>query len=394
MIESVAEFSRLASAASKKRAGFQVTQVTECDGLRIEAAVRRAGPRSIRVEYRTYQNPWTELEETLSGQVEFTGKELCGLVIQCDGPVTWIYDPSTNTVIRKLGSHLFEPILGLATLGELAFLDTLTQDFLLRDRGEQSTDGHVLRCISVKPKQAYRSQLLSAVTFPIDGASIDFDTETFFPMHISVVPSKQSPAASILGPGKTLRITYKDMQLLTKAEPDPFSPPADARLFTESLTPVQELADAVPFPMQLRPLFDHGFEAAESPARLTLDADMGRAFATAHFSTPNSSSGEDTPAARLTLCTGNYMSRNMARRRTAFSEMGDPSSAETSPVRLLDRSTLWQQRLPGIDTQHAPVEAFFEKSGVYWFLSGAGMELDLIEALAHELFEANDEAIA
>jgi len=81
----------------------------------------------------------------------------------------------------------------------------------------------------------------------------------------------------------------------------------------------------------------------------------------------------------------------MARRRTSFSEIGKSHSKELLPVKVLDRSELWEQRLPGIDTQHAPVEAFFEKDGVFWFLSATNTGLDSMEALAGDLFEARDE---
>ena len=90
MIPSVAEFARLAIVTSNERAGFEATQVTEAAGLKIEAAVRRFGARFISVEYHAYQSPWTELEETLSGQIEFIGDELCGLSLHCEGQVTWV----------------------------------------------------------------------------------------------------------------------------------------------------------------------------------------------------------------------------------------------------------------------------------------------------------------
>jgi len=389
---SVAEFARLASAASKERVGFEATQVTEGNGLRIEAAVRRHGSRSIHIEYKAYQSSWSELEETLSGQVEFVGDELCGFVLHCEGQVTWIYDPSTDTAIRKDGSQLFEPIPGLATLGELAFLDTLTQDFLLRDMGEERIDERVVRRIALKPKQDYRSQLLSAMTFPIRKATIDFDTETLFPLSISLVPSSGSPAASIVGTDSTIRIMYKDVRLMESPDAmNPFAPPADAHIFEESRVSVQDLADSVPFSMPLLSLSDHGFETGKWPALLTIDAESERAHATVHLSAANDSSEDDSPSPRLTLCVGNYVSRNMARRRTSFSEIGKSHSKELLPVKVLDRSELWEQRLPGIDTQHAPVEAFFEKDGVFWFLSATNTGLDSMEALAGDLFEARDE---
>jgi len=393
MIPSVAEFARLVSSASTARAGFEATQVIESGGLRIEAAIRRTNPRSIHVEYKTYQSPWNELEEALSGHVEYIGDEICGLGFHGDGQAMWVYDPSTDTAIRKLGIQLFEPIPGLTTLGELSFLDTLTQDFLLRDMGDELFDERPVRRVILKPKQAYRSQLLSAVSFPIRKATIDFDTETLFPLRISFVPSSGSPAASIVGSDATIRISYKDVRLIETAEPvSPFEPPADTRIFEESRTTVEDFAMLLPFPAPLAPLSDHGFETAKGSVLLSIDAENKRAYATAQFSATSASSEEDAPSPRLTLTLGNYISRNMARRRATLSEMGKPPTQDALPMKLLDRRELWEQRLPGIDTQYAPVEAFFEKDGVFWFLSGTGMDLDAIETLARDLLNAEVEA--
>ena len=393
MTPSVAEFARLVSAASAVRAGFEATQVIESGRLRIEAVVRCPGLRSIHVEYKTYQNPWTDLEESLSGQAEFIGDDLCGFSFHCEGQITWIYDPSTNVALRKLGTQLFEPIPGLATLGELSFLDTLTQDFLLRDMGDESFNERQVRRISLKPKQSYRSQLLSAVSFPIRKATIDFDTETLFPLRISFVPSSGSPAASIVGPNATIQISYKDVRILeTTQSALPFAPPPDTRMFKESRVSVDDLANLLPFPAPLAVLSHHGFEEADGSVLVSIDAENERAYATAQFSAANASSRDDAPSPRLALTLGNYISRNMARRRTTFSEMGKPSSQDSLPLKLLDRSEQWEQLLPGVDTQHAPVEAFFEKDGVFWFLAGTGMDLDSIESLARDLYEPEDKA--
>jgi hypothetical protein len=392
MIPSVAEFARSASIASKGRAGFEATQVTESDSLRIEAVIRRVGLRSIHVEYKSYQSPWTELEEVLSGQVEFIGAELCGFTLHCDGHVTWVHDASTNVAIRKLGSQLFEPIPGLATLGELSFLDTLTQDYLLRDLAEERIDDRVIRRIALKPKQPYRSQLLSAVAFPIRRATIDFDTETLFPVGISFVPSPDSAAASFVGPEATVRISYKDVRILEDAQSlNSFAPPMDARVFEESRVSIQEFADLAPFSISLSPLLDHGFEVASGSALLSIDPKSDRAYAIAQLSAADDSAGTEASSPHLTITIGNYVSRNMARRRATFSESGTPPSQEPLPLKLVDRSKLWEQRLPGIDTEHAPVEAFFEKEDVFWFLSGTGMDPASMEMLARDLLIAKDE---
>jgi outer membrane lipoprotein-sorting protein len=392
MTSSVATFAHLASSASRERAGFEATQVIESGGLRIEALVRRRELRSIHVEYKTYQSPWTELQEALSGQVEFVGDELCGLTIDCEGQTSWVVDPSTNTVLRKSAYQLFEPIPGLATLGELSFLDTLTQDFLLRDLGEETSNDRVIRRIGLKPKQTYRSQLLSAVVFPIRKATIDFDTETYFPLSISFVPSSDSSAASILGPNATIRISYKDVRILeASSATHSFSPPADAKLFEEAAITGDELGKQLPFPISTDLLREHGFDPADGMALVSRDAKHDRTYATVQYTSRDASSEEEASSQeeaspRLTLTVGNYVSKTMARRRATFSESGQPASEDSLPVKLLDRKDLWEQRFPGIDTRFAPVEAFFEKDGVFWFLSGTEMNLDSMEALAKDLF--------
>ncbi|MCK5245722.1 hypothetical protein KAR02_02415, partial [Candidatus Bipolaricaulota bacterium] len=294
MTSSVAAFAHLASSASRTRAGFESTQVIESGGLRVESFIRRSDPRLIHVEYKAYQSPWAELQEALSGQVELVGEELCGLTLDCEGQNTWVVDPSTNTAILKKGSQLFEPIPGLATLGELSFLDSLTQDFLLRDLGEETIDDRVVRRIGLKPKQAYRSQLLSAVVFPIRNATIDFDTETYFPVNISFVPSSESPAASIVGPNAMIRVSYKDVQLLeTDSASHSFSPPADAKVFEEKAISADDLAEQLPFPVSSELLIKHGFDPTDGMALVSRDAEQNRIYATVQYVSAESLSEED-----------------------------------------------------------------------------------------------------
>ena len=289
-------------------------------------------------------------------------------------------------------------------LGELSFLDSLTQDFLLRDLGEETIDDQVVRRIGLKPKQAYRSQLLSAVVFPIRNATIDFDAETYFPVSISFVPSSESPAASIVGPGATIRVSYKDVQILeADSAPHSFSPPVDAKVFEEKAISADDLAEQLPFPVSSELLIKHGFDPTDGMALVSRDAEQNRIYATVQYASEGSSketssheeasSQEEALTPRLTIAFGNYVSKNMARRRITFSESGTPASDPSLPIKLLDRKELWEKRFPGIDTRFAPVDAFFEKDGVFWFLSGTGMDLDSMEALAKDLLESEPKSV-
>jgi hypothetical protein len=294
--------------------------------------------------------------------------------------------------IQKLGSAVFEPIPGLATLGELSFLHTLARDFLLRDLGEHDVDGQRVRRFGLKPKQPYRSHMLSTTTFPIRHATIDFHVETHFPVSVAFVPSSTSPAASIVGPDASIRVSYKDVHPLESADLDlPFAPPPDTRVFEESRVRILDLAEKLPFSAPLLVLSNHGFVVGDGSVLLSLDADNERAFATATFSSSQPSTSDDDVEPRLGITFGNYVSRNMARRRATFSEHGVPATQETCPARLLDRRILWGERFSALDTKFAPVEAFFEKEGVFWFLSGTGMDLDAIETIAAALLEAEEQ---
>ncbi|MBU1049849.1 hypothetical protein KKG90_07500 [Candidatus Bipolaricaulota bacterium] len=399
MFTSVAAFAHSASMASKERAGFEATQTIESGGLRIEAFIRRQGSRFIHVEYHVYRNPWTELQEALSGHVELIGEELCGLTLDCDGQSTWVVDLSTNTIVQKPGSQLSEPIPGLSALGELSFLETLPQDFLLRDFGEETNHNRPVRRIGLKPKVGYRSQLLSTVAFPIRKATIDFDTETYFPLDISFTPAAGSPAASVLGPNATIRVSYKDVRILeAQAQSISFSPPSGSRLFEEKPISAADLAEQLPFTLHEELLRRYGFDPADGRAILSKDAENDRSYATIHYSSADeepqteATSSSESLSPALTLTVGNYVSRNMARRRSTFSEYGQPMADLALPIRLLNRSELWEKQFPGIDTRYAPVEAFFEKDGAFWFLSGTGMDLDAMESLANDLLQAKNGA--
>jgi hypothetical protein len=386
----LAAFARSVAAAFDETEAFEAVEEIHGPGLKIQASIRRIGARQIHVDYTTYDCSWLTLEEVLHGQVEFVGDELCDLQLRFESRFTWVYEPSSRTAIRKPGRQLFEPIPGLSVLGELSFMETMARDFLLRDLGEQPCEGSTVRRIALKPKSPYRSHLLSVVTFPVRRVTVDFDTKTRFPVRIDFVPAPESPAASLVGSQDTITITYSNVRRLDpEIEGASFEPPEDARVFVESRVPISDLDESVPFPMSLAPIRERGFTANGSSAHLTVDNDHQRGYA--RFDVSANESKEGNSPARLAVLFGNYVSRSMARRRATFSEAGYPASSDSS-VRLMARSALWEERLPGIETKHAPVEAFFEHGGVFWFLSATGLDMDSMEAMARELLEAQSDS--
>ncbi len=392
MPSSVATFAQLASEAFNERDGFEASQTIHSSGLRIEAHVRRLGPRSIHVEYRSYQSPWLQLQESLTGLVEFVADELCSMTLDCDGHHTWIMDRSSSTAWRKKGCQLYEAIPGLSMVGELSFLERLSQDFLLRDEGEHTVADRCVRRMGLKPKVSYRSALLSTVTFPIRKATVDFDSQTYFPLQITFFPSEESPAASILGPQASIHISYNDVRILKEeSSPAAFTVPEDFRQFDESTVVSSDIDQQLPFSVNQAILGQHGFDAESARAVMNRDSQSDRAYVTLQYASPaQPTMNEATPDERpispmLTLTVGNYVSRNMARRRKTISEDGQLASDPSLPLKLLDRKPIWESQFQGIDTRHAPVEAFFEKDGVYWYASATGIALDSLESLALDL---------
>jgi hypothetical protein len=389
MASSIIEFARSVSASSRHRTGFAATQRIEFGNALVEAAVRRFGSRSVCVEFKSYRSPWSELEDVLYGRLEFDERELCGLYLQYDGHHTWIHDAATSTSIRKKGRHLFEPIPGISALAELSCIDTLVHDFLVHDLGEDTVDGRNVRRLAIKPKQPYRSQLLSTVAFLIRRAVLDLDTETLFPVRISFVPSEDAPAAALLGSEGSILIAYSDVQILDTASPvRPFAPPAGGRVFEESHQPVEGLEDLLPFPVSLQPVPEHGFHPIREATVVSIDADNGRAYVSMEYSSEGDPSGGSDRTRRLVLTFGNYVSRNMARRRATLSEMGETRTCGAQALTVFSRAKVWERRFPGMDTQQAPTEAFFEHGGVFWFLSATAMDPESVERLACDLLTA------
>jgi len=382
---SIGSFIRSVRSASRNWSGFQATQTIETAGTRVEADIRRLSRGAISIRYAAYESSWIQLEEVLTGDVEFVGEELCGLQLDSHDAFTWIYDPSRELVISKPGRHLFEPLPGIAALGETDFLQTMARDYLVRDLGEHNRDDRRVRRIALKPKHALRLHLLSTESFPVRKAVVDVDLETLFPLHISLTPSDDAPAAQLLAPNAAIRISYRDVRLLASAEPPTaYDPPADARVFEERPITTEALDDIFPGRLVLDPLEAHGFDVRRAAGNATVSTENDRGFLVLDVPSADASPSNDGPSPHIAITLGNYTSHNMARRRKTFSEHGEPAIDDEN-LRLLRRAPLWNETVPGIDDRHAPMDVFFEASDILWFVTGVGLDDVRMEAIAHDL---------
>jgi len=375
-------FARAVVEACQKLSGFEATETVEAGPIHVVARIGFHRPDSLAVEYQTYVNPLLELEERLTGDAEYTADELVGLSLHFDGQRTWLYDASTGVCIIKASRSLFEPLPEMPVLGEIGYLRDLPHDYLLRDLSSETVDGRDARVLSLKPKRAHRAYAFKMVAFLARKASVAFDEETLFPVRLSFSPAPSSHTHQLLGTNGHVTIRYSGVRLTPDAPP-PFAPPEGTRVFHEKWLAVDELAVHLPFPLLLDPFREAGYESIDGRALLAEDADHERAYCTATFIHRGEPEGERTQY--VTLRAGNYLSRNMARRRVTTAEAGEELTIDGQAARFLDRRQLWKEHASGVDPAQAPRELSWERDGVFWFLTGVNTERSVLTQLGSDL---------
>jgi len=390
MPSSIAEFARSVSESAVTQDGFEATESITAGPIEITARVRCRKPDMRAVEFHSYRSPLSELEERLMNGVEFTEDELTGMSFSYDGRGTWISEAKTATFIRKPSRALLEPLPGFNALGEIGFLSSLTHDFFIRDAGEETVGGTSARLLGLKPKEPYRSQLLKATTFPIRRAVIALDEETLFPLKIEFFPARSTVLSSLVGEHNPVVVTYNDVRLKAPdASAFSLTPPEDARVFHETFASLAELTASAPFPCNLDPLVQQGYRAVDGGGTITVDATHGRGYCVIVLA-----ARQDNQEPRLlTVRAGNYLSRNMSRRRAALSLQGEVAQIGPIEGRILDRGSQWAQEMPQ-EVDRKLFETTWSEDETFWFLSGDGLEretlLELSSALAAHEGEAPD----
>jgi hypothetical protein len=382
---SVSAFARSITDSCRELPDFEASETIEAGPIVATAQIRVHRPLSVAVEYRSYTNPLLDLEERLTGDAEFTSEEIVGLSLHYDGHATWCYDASTGVCLVKPSRALFEPVPDMDLVGELDYLRDLLHDYLLRDAGTETIDGCETRVLSLKPKRVHRAHAFKLVTFLAQKASVAFDAETGFPVRLTFAPAPSTQTAQVLGQGGRVTVRYEGVRPSAKPA-TPFAPPEGTRIFHESAIPVAELFDRLPFPFPTVALTDAGFAPIERRARLAEDTENGRAYCVASF-LRNEDSTDDAPGL-ITVRVGNYLSRNMARRRVTASESGEELTVAGHPARLLDRRPLWDENAAGLDADRAPRELSWEHDGVFWFLIGHDVDRGTLEKIATGLTDA------
>ena len=376
---SASSFAHDVAAACRTFVAFDATETIEAGPIAATLQIRLHRPSSITVEYQSYTNPLLDLEEHLTGDAEFIGEEIVGLSLHYDGQRTWCHDASTGVCLVKPSRALFEPVPEMDLVGDIEYLRDLPHDYLVRDAGVETLDGREARVLSLKPKRAQHAHAFKLVAFLMEKASVAFDAESRFPVRLTFTPAPSTQTAQLLGPGGRVAVRYEGLRFPADP-PTPFTPPEGTRVFHESAIPFSELAGRLPFPFPSSSFADAGFDAIERGARLTEDAENERAYAIASFLPKDEAEGASPRL--ITVRVGNYLSRNMARRRIAASESGEEQALADHTARFLDRRPLWEENASGLDADRAPRELSWEVDGVFWFLTGYGVERGTLVEIA------------
>jgi len=386
MEPTMTQFARTVVSGIRALDGFEAQLTLRAGELSMEAAVRCGPRRLIAVSYSAYVDPLADLEDRLSGSPEYVGEDLASLSLTFDGRHTWLHDPGSDVVVRKRGRVVYSPLRGVELIGELGFLRDFSHDFLLADRGSEEVHGVPARTIALRPKHRARSTLLKEEFYPVRDATVAFDTKTGFPLRVGFRPSNDAPLALLLPEGERVTVEHRNVVLA----PPPsarfeFTPPEGSRVFAEDPIPWADLGARLPFAAPLDTLSTDGFVPVGN-AVVAVDDDRRRGYLTAVLR--RRSSDDSGSSQRITVRAGNYLSRNMSRRRAVLSEHGDPAPVPAERAWLLDRGEAFGRSIAAALAQPL-VELGWEKDGTFWFLFCEGVEPEEILRRGRALLSAS-----
>ncbi len=375
MEQTLREFVTAAQNAHIASPAFSAVQTVEAGDVRMTASV--AIDRSfVSVEYQSYADPFSKLQESLLGNIEYTAEDMPNLRATYDGKTTWVYDRSREIAVRYSGWLIPSPFASLRTLGELRFLAQLTSDFLFAEGPRESLHGRQGREVRLKPRTSLQPQLLRELRFPFRKASILFDIETYFPLRIVAHPAPGSSWSMLLPPNVPLVLTYRDVHHNPPEARLRYVPLANTRQFIGQTMSTTEVADFWPSPLPLDAFHELGYRVDGDRAHTIWDSASSQGQVTIEFVATAKASDQadasDEPP-RLILRVSNYLLHNLGRRKATISGYGNVHEVDGQRVRILNRSSLTTEgnAIPGLPSI---CEAFWETDGFFWFLLGEQLD--------------------
>lgn len=380
MSDTLVDFLRRTSDAARRRTAYEARQTLRAGDIEIVAQVRARPPDRLIVTYDAYKNPLAEWSERMGLGFAPAADDLVGTSLVYDGRTTWHVSAKTGVSTVRPGRALAEPLPDIDALGEVGFLADLARDALVRDLGEDTVGGRVRRIVAIKPKRERAAHLLRVTTYPYERATLTLDAESLFPTQIRFLPAASSSLRLLLGDREVV-IEYENVR---EGIPDEaaFAPPdmPGMRVFRESATARGDIPAGWPFPADVEPLIKLGYRVAEGASWVGKEDDADRGYAFSTWLPPS-----ETPRGTLMLRVGNFLSRDMARRRAWIGEHGEEIELGSRTGRWLDRRSLWPEGAPVPADVPSILDVSWDADGVFWILSAEGIDAATLRDLATNL---------
>ncbi|MCF7890302.1 hypothetical protein K9M78_03690 [Candidatus Bipolaricaulota bacterium] len=358
---------------------FEADQEITAGSMRIKCHVKFRKPRSMAVEYEDYRSPLEDFEVKLSGGPEFVGEDLVDSRIIYGGKETWIHLVDKNTAVKKDGKLLYSPFAGVDVIGQLGFLPSLVEDFLLKDDGEGEINEHPVNRLGLKPKTSRRSLFLKDEVFNLDRAEIALDEELGLPRKISYYPGQGEQLRFSGSQGNPVFVEYSNYEVDGLGRGDfQFDPSKVDRVFEEQAVSEEEFEEEFPLSVPIVEIEEKGYERARDKVSILKDDETGRAYSSITFL---KSDEGGRPTSSVQLLVGNYLSREMTRHRAYMSEHGEEIDLDGSSAQLADRSEVVKDRLPE-EWEQEIFEVSWQGDESFYFLLGQAIEKDELLDLA------------
>lgn len=352
---------------------FEADQEITAGSMRIKCHVKFRKPRSVVVEYEEYQSPLEDFEVELSGGPEFVGEDLVDSRVVYGGKETWIHLVDKGTAVKKDGKLLYSPFAGVDVIGQLGFLPSLVEDFLLKDDGEGEINGHPVNRLGLKPKTSRRSLFLKDEVFNLARAELALDKELGLPRKIAYYPGQGEQLRFSGSQGNPVFVEYSNYEVDGLGKMDfQFESSKVEKVFEEQTVSEEEFEDEFPLSVPIGKIKGKGYERAREEISVLKDDEAGRAYSSITFI---KSDQEGRPTSSVQLLVGNYLSREMSRHRSYMSEHGEETELEGSTVKLADRNEPVKERLPEEWDQEIN-EVSWQGEESFYFLLGQGLERD------------------
>lgn len=358
---------------------FEADQEITAGSMRIKCHVKFRKPRSVAVEYEDYRSPLEDFEVKLSGGPEFVGEDLVDSRVIYGGKETWIHLVGKDTAVKKEGKLLYSPFAGVDVIGQLGFLPTLVEDFLLKDDGEGEINGHPVNRLGLKPKTSRRSLFLKDEVFNLARAELALDRELGLPRKITYYPGPSEQIRFSGSQGSPVHVEYSNYEVDGLGRRDfQFDSSKVKRVFEEEVVSEEEFGEEFPLSVPIAEIKEKGYERARDKISVLKDDESGRAYSSITFLKADEGG---RPTSSVQLLVGNYLSREMSRHRTYMSEHGEELDLEGSSAQFADRSEAVRDRLPE-EWEQEIYEISWQGEESFFFLLGQAVEKDELLDLA------------